>query len=126
VAIALLYVIFRSTGAFIPQFVEFVFWKMPFYFIYPTGLFIFMRLLGTGPIKVAADNCLLFMGVFYAVFGFAVMEYYLRKVRLSLFLRVLFYVGFVFLQVPGLMIAASVGLFDSYFDFRQIRARLIG
>jgi len=28
--------------------------------------------------------------------------------------------------VPGLILAAAVGLFDSYFDFRRVRARLIG
>jgi len=54
------------------------------------------------------------------------MEYYLKKIRLSLFLKVLFYIGIVFLQLPGLLLAALIGIFDSYFDFRKVRARIIG
>mgnify|MGYP005831923819 CR=1 FL=1 len=126
VAIVLLHIALRAGGVFMPHFVDFVFWKMPFHFIYPVGAVIILRLVGTDNIKIFADNALLLLGVLYAVFGFSAMEYYLRKVRLSLFLRVLFYMGFLFLQVPGLILAAAVGIFDSYFDFRHVRARLIG
>jgi len=126
IAVTLLYLVFRGAGSFLPHFVDFIFWKMPFFIIYLTGSLIFLRLLGTDIMKTVADNCLLFVGIFYAVFGFSLMEYYLRKIKLSLFMKVIFYMGFVFLQVPGLIFAAVVGLFDSYFDFRHIRAKLIG
>lgn len=126
VAIVLLHIALRASGVFMPHFVDFIFWKMPFHFVYPVGAIILLRLTGTDNIKIIADNALLLLGTLYAVFGFSAMEYYLRKVRLSLFLKVLFYVGFLFLQVPGLILAAAVGLFDSYFDFRQVRAKLIG
>jgi len=41
-------------------------------------------------------------------------------------LRVFFYIGLIFLQLPGLILAAVVGFIDSYFDFRKVRARIIG
>ncbi|RKX31623.1 MAG: hypothetical protein DRP46_02945 [Candidatus Zixiibacteriota bacterium] len=111
---------------FHPGMGSFIYWKMPQVYIYITGLFILMRLVGPEVLQAMADNVLLFLGFFYAVFGFAVMEYYLKKIRLSLFLKVLFYIGIVFLQLPGLLLAALIGIFDSYFDFRKVRARIIG
>lgn len=116
----------RSAGEFVPSFGNFVFWKMPYNYIFLTGICIMMRLIGTEMIKIVADNLLLYIGIFYAVFGFSVFEYYFRRIKLSLFLRVLFYIGFALLQFPGLILAAGVGVFDSYFDFRKVKARVIG
>ena len=111
---------------FHPGLGSFIYWKMPQVYIYITGLFILMRLVGPELLQAIADNALLFIGFFYAVFGFAVMEYYLKKIKISLFLKVLFYIGIIFLQLPGLLLAALIGVFDSYFDFRKVRARIIG
>ncbi|UCD93485.1 MAG: DUF2232 domain-containing protein, partial [Candidatus Zixiibacteriota bacterium] len=111
---------------FFPSLGNFVHWKMPYYYVYITGALILLRLVGTELIRVFADNGILYIGFFYAVFGFSVIDYYLKKIRLSLFLKILFYIGFVFLQLPGLLLAAMIGLFDSYFDFRRVRARIIG
>ncbi len=119
-------VVLKSLGHYSPTFRHFVYWKMPYYYFYIVGGLFVMRLLGTETMKVTADNGLLFIGFFYAVFGFSLMEYYLKKIRLSTLLKVLFYVGFLFLQIPGLILAALIGFFDSYFDFRKVKARVIG
>ena len=116
----------RAFGEFFPSFIRFYFWKMPAYCFYLTGAFILARLAGTEIIKAAADNALFFMGFFFAVFGFSVIDYFLRKIKLTFFLRLLFYICFAFLQLPGLFLAAAIGFFDSYFDFRRVRARIIG
>jgi hypothetical protein len=121
-----LLILYRILGEFLPAPGGFRYWKMPYSYIYLTGSVIFIRLIGTEQMRIVADNLLVFLGFFYAVFGFSVFEYYLKKIRLSLFIRLLFYIGIVFLQLPGLILAAIVGLFDSYFDFRKVRAKIIG
>jgi len=121
-----LFLILKMTGHYVRDFGSFIYWKMPFFFIYLTGLFIIMRMVGTDALKMISDNLLFFIGVFYSVFGFSVFEYFLRKIRLTLFLKILFYVGFFFLQLPGLILAAAIGMFDSYFDFRQVKAKILG
>jgi hypothetical protein len=121
-----LFLFLKGTGEFVADFGSFIHWKMPFGLIYPAGLLILFRLIGTEPIKIVADNGLLFLGIFYAVFGLAVVEYTLRKVKISTFLRVLFYIGLLFMQLPGLIMLAALGVFDSYLDFRRVRAKLIG
>jgi len=116
----------KAIGHFMPSMQSFYYWKMPDYFIYGIGILFLARLAGTDIIRIIADNLILFVGVFYAVCGFAFFEYYLKKLRLSLFLRILFYIGIILLQIPGLIFAALVGIFDSYFDFRKVRAKIIG
>ena len=122
----LLVIMLKAMGEFFPGFIDFYYWKMPDFYLFIIGLAIAIRLIGGDTIKIVADNIIMFIGFFYAAFGFAVFEYYLKKIRLSLFLRILFYIGFIFLQLPGLILAAAVGLFDSYFDFRNVKARIIG
>ncbi len=122
----LMVIFLKAIGEFFPGFVNFYYWKMPDYYLYIIGLAVMIRLIGGELLTVVADNIILFIGFFYAAFGFALFEYYLKKIKLSLFLRVLFYIGFIFLQLPGLILAAVVGLFDSYFDFRNVKARMIG
>ncbi len=122
----LLVIFLKAIGEFFPGFVNFYYWKMPDFYLPVIGIVMIIRLLGGDLLQVVADNLILFIGFFYAAFGFALFEYYLKKIKLSLFLRVLFYIGFIFLQLPGLILAAVVGLFDSYFDFRNVKARMIG
>lgn len=126
VAWVALIILSRSLNEYAPSFRSFLYWKMPEYYVYGVGVFLLLRLVGTESMKIVADNVILFIGFFYAVFGFSVLEYYLKKIRLSLFLRILFYIGILLLQVPGLILAAVIGFIDSYFDFRKVRARLIG
>jgi len=122
----LLVVMLKWLGDFVPGVRGFIFWKMPDYFVFITGVIILLRLVGSETMKIFADNFILFLGFFYAVFGFSVFEYYLKKTRLSVFMRILFYFGILLLQMPGLVMAAAVGFLDSYFDFRKVKARLIG
>lgn len=121
-----LIILSKSLNEYAPSFRNFLYWKMPEYYVYGVGVFLLLRLLGSDAVKIVADNVILFIGFFYAVFGFSVFEFYLKKIRLSLFLRILFYIGILLLQIPGLIFAAVIGFVDSYFDFRKVKARLIG
>lgn len=116
----------RRYGEYAPSFISYIYWKMPYRYIYPVGAVVMMRLLGTPELKLAADNLLFFIGAFYAVFGFSVLEYVLRKIRFPMFMRIIFYIAVAFLYLPGLILAGALGLFDSYFDFRQVKAKVIG
>nr|MBN2276925.1 DUF2232 domain-containing protein [candidate division Zixibacteria bacterium] len=122
----LLVVVMHGLGEFFPTMGNFIYWKMPYFYMYGIGLFLVFRLVGPETARMVSDNGLVFLGFFYAVFGFSVIDYYLKRIRLSLFLRILFYIGFAFLQLPGLLLAALIGLLDSHFDFRRVRARIIG
>jgi hypothetical protein len=117
-----LMLLLKALGRFQPVLIGFSFWKMPYNYIYIVGATVLLRLVGTESMRVVADNAILFMAFFYAVFGLSVFEYYLKKIKLSLLFRIIFYIAFL----PGALFAVFVGLFDSYFDFRKVRARIIG
>ncbi len=117
-----LMLVLKMLGRFQPVLISFAYWKMPYNYIYIVGIMVLLRLIGTEAMRVVADNVILFMAFFYALFGLSVFEYYLKKIKLSLLLRIIFYIAFL----PGALFAIFIGLFDSYFDFRKVRARIIG
>ncbi len=126
VSVMAVIILLRGTGQFAPSLGSYLFWKISFNYMYVTGIFMAVRLAAGGSLQVIADNFLVVMGVIYAVFGFSLIEYFLRRIKASIFLKLIFYIGFVFLQLPGLVFAAVLGMFDSYFDFRRVKAKMIG
>jgi hypothetical protein len=117
-----LMLVLKMLDQFQPALISFAYWKMPYNYIYIVGAMVLLRFVGPEPMRVLADNVILFMAFFYALFGLSVFEFYLKKIKLSLLLRIIFYVAFL----PGAFFAVFIGLFDSYFDFRKVRAKIIG
>lgn len=111
---------------YFPGFGPFTFWKMPEGLVYLLGLALAIRLTAHGPGLAVVDNVLLILAVAYAVCGLALMETLLRRLQLPLLVKIIFYVGLLLMQVPGMIIMALLGLFDSYFDFRRVRAHTLG
>ncbi|MDD4051784.1 MAG: DUF2232 domain-containing protein, partial [candidate division Zixibacteria bacterium] len=93
---------------------------------YLLGLILGIRLTMHGPGLAVVDNVLLILALAYAVCGLALMEHLLRRLQMPRFVKIVFYVGLLLMQIPGLIIMALVGLFDSYFDFRRVRAHTLG
>lgn len=117
---------FEYNKRFMPSFGKFIYWKMPAFYVYLFGVCLLIRLFSSGMILEIADNAIIFFILLYSIFGLALIEYFLKKLKLSLFLKVIFYIGIMLSFVPGLILAALAGFFDSYFDFRKVRARIIG
>lgn len=99
----------------------FVLWKMPFAVMPILIVTILMRLFGSEVMKLTADNMLAFLALFYSVTGLALIEYYLRKLNFSTFLKVMFYIVFFLSQLIGLFLAAFLGFVDSFLDWRKVQ-----
>lgn len=112
--------------SYFPGFGSFVYWKAPEYLLYAFGVALMARLVFDGAVQMAADNALLILAVVFCVTGLSFIENLLRKLRLPLFLKIVFYIGLFIMQVPGFVLAAVAGLFDSYFDFRKTKAHTLG
>lgn len=117
---------FTRRDSYFPGFGRFIYWKMPEKLLYFWVAAILIRLIWDGPAQMVADNALLIFVSFYSVTGLSLIDYGLRKLRLPKLIRIVFYVGLFLMQVPGLIAAAAAGLFDSYFDFRKVRAHSLG
>jgi hypothetical protein len=112
--------------SYFPGFGPFIYWKMPEKLLYLLGALILVRLLAGGGVRVAVDNALFIMLLCYAVAGLAVMEHLLKRLRLPMLVRIVFYIGLAFMHIIGLLATSLAGLFDSYFDFRKVRAHTLG
>jgi uncharacterized protein YybS (DUF2232 family) len=117
---------YTRRDSYFPGFGPFIYWKMPEKVLYGLGAFLVIRLIAEGTLKIAADNAIFILLTIYAVCGLALIEHLLRRMRLPMLVRAIFYVGLLLMQVPGLVITSGAGLFDSYFDFRKVRAHTLG
>jgi uncharacterized protein YybS (DUF2232 family) len=59
------------------------------------------------------------LAVFYAICGLSFMEYTLHRVRVSLVIRILFYLLLFLTQIAGLLVMVLIGFVDSFMDWRK-------
>lgn len=113
-----------------PQYEPFIYWKAPYSLMSAVVVAAVVRLLGGESLQLVADNVLAFLAVFYLVTGMALVEYFLRKIHFSTFMKVLFYIFLFLLPLANLTlgIVASVVIFllgfaDSFADWRRVHLR---
>lgn len=126
IAFIIIELYFTRRDSYFPGFGPFIYWKIPEKIIYSLGGVLIIRLTTEGVMKMAADNFILILSFIYAVCGLALIEYLLRRLKLPTFIKVVFYLGLFFMQLPGMIIASVAGLFDSFFDFRKVKAHSLG
>ena len=98
----------------------FHYWKMPFGFIALVIVSVLMRVLGGNILQLVADNLLLILAVYYCLTGLALGEYVIKRIRMSTFMRVLYYISLLFSSVYGFIIFALLGFIDSFKDWRKV------
>ena len=96
-------------------------WKMPFAIMPAVMVVILMRLIGSDGLVIVADNALAMASIFYCLTGLALMEYAMRKLRLSRLMKVMFYLFLFISQFVGFFVAALLGFIDSFADWRKVR-----
>jgi uncharacterized protein YybS (DUF2232 family) len=98
--------------------VPFTTWRVPFVITPVVILAVLARLLGGEAVALVADNLLVILALYYGVSGLSLLEYFLRRLRLSFFVRALFYLLLFFTQLVGLLAMAVLGFIDSFADWR--------
>ncbi len=113
-----------------PRYEPFIYWKMPFGIIPLVIMVILARMLGGELLKYIADNMLVILAVFYSATGLSLIEYYQRKIKVTKFMRVMFYVLLFLMPLVNIGIAFTIGgiisllgFIDSFTDWRKIRLR---
>ena len=104
-------------------------WRVPFKFTPLLILAIAAHALGNETLVLIGRNILAIMAVYYGVAGLSMVEYYLKKLQLSLGMKILFYLLLFFTQMVGFAMAAILGFLDSFFDWRtrtELREQMEG
>ncbi|MCK5125323.1 MAG: DUF2232 domain-containing protein [candidate division Zixibacteria bacterium] len=117
---------YMRRDSYFPGFGNFTYWKTPEYLLYILGAGLLIRLFSGGYIEIAVDNFLLIFSVVYGVCGLSLLEYLLRKLKLPLYIKIVFYVGLTLSALGGYLITVIAGVFDSYFDYRKVKAHTLG
>jgi len=117
---------YTRRDSYFPGFGPFIYWKVPEKVLYFLGVVLIARLTFDGDVRLAADNIVFVLLILYAVCGTALAEYALRRLRLPVIIRVVFYIGLGLMHIIGLIGASLAGVLDSYFDFRRVRAHTLG
>lgn len=78
-------------------------------------------LIGAGLLEDLALNAAMVMLIIYAVQGLALVRYYIQRLGIARLLELLFYTLLFFTSGLALLILASLGLLDTWFDWRRLR-----
>lgn len=95
-------------------------WKVPFGVTGAVIAAVPLRLLGGETSTLIADNTLLILAVYYGLGGLSLLEYGLKRIGVSLPIRVAFYVLLTFSGLIGFFVTAILGFIDSFTDWRKI------
>ncbi len=79
-----------------------------------------LLLLGTGIFNVIGVNIFMFFGFIYLIAGVSVLSFFMDKFNVPFLLRTVVYM-LIIIQPFFLSMVSGLGLFDLWFDFRQIR-----
>ena len=96
-------------------------WRIPFGVMVLIPLAVAARFLLGETAALLADNLLAVLSVFYSVTGLALLEYGLRRIRLSPPLKVVVYILLLPAGLAGYLALSLAGLAESFFDWRHLR-----
>ncbi len=70
--------------------------------------------------QIIGWNLIVVMAMLYLIQGFAITFYHLKRVKVSPYVEILFYVFLIFTQVISGPLLLGIGVLDTWFDFRKV------
>ena|GEM_PF-2041682 len=107
-------------GAILPAMTPFAFWKGHDLWLVPLGLALLLLLIGGSTGRIIGFNIGLFMVHVYAVFGLAIIEFFLSRTLSLGWPRHFLYMLMILAAVIFIPMLAVIGLLDSRFDLRKL------
>jgi hypothetical protein len=117
---------FKQEGKYLIPFPAFRHWKIKDNVLIIFGIGLMMVILGGGIIRNIGENTALYTFVLFSFGGLSLVEALLQKQKASGLLKFLVYLSIVILNIYGAVVLGTMGLIDSHFDFRRLRAIRIG
>lgn len=119
-------VLIRRQGMFIYGIEDFAMWKLPEWLLLPLAGSVILLLTDQSLLVAMGWNVLFLLYLLYSICGLSLTEYLMRRWKLTLPLKLLVYVVLFLTQIFAAVLLPLAALFDSHFDFRRVRAKLIG
>lgn len=125
-AYLLLQYLFEKRKMYIRKLPRFPVWKMPEGLLLLFGISLLIVLLASGLPEDIGENMALFCFALFTLSGLSNVEFFMQKQKFSKFVRFLIYFALFIFNIYGALILGIIGLADSHFDFRRVRAAQIG
>ena len=94
-------------------------WRIPFTFTPLILSGVLLRLFGNDSMTITADNLLLILTLLYSLTGLSMLDFLMKKGRLSIYLKLIVYLMIFLFHIYGMAFLALLGFVDSFFDWRQ-------
>ncbi len=107
-------------GAILPAMTPFAFWKGHDLWLLPLGSALLLLLIGGPTARIIGYNIGLFMVHVYAVFGLAIIEFFLSRTLSLGWPRHFLYILMLLAAIIFIPMLAVIGLLDSRFDLRRL------
>jgi len=98
----------------------FTLWKAPFGLTPVMIVGILAMQFGGETLNMAGVNVLVALSIFYCVTGLALVEYFMSKLQVPLWFKVVFYIVFTLSGIIGYLGAVLLGFIDSFADWRKV------
>jgi hypothetical protein len=95
-------------------------WKMPFGLTPVLLVAVIGRLTGGDTVTLVADNVLLVLSIYYCVGGLALLAHGFQRFKVTVLVKIMFYVMLVLAGVIGYVVIGLVGFIDSFADWRKV------
>lgn len=117
---------FKREGRYLIPFPAFRHWKIKADVLIVFGIGLMMVILGGGIVRDIGENTALFTFILFSFGGLSLIEAMLQKKKATGLLKFMVYFSLVILNIYGAIVLGVMGLIDSHFDFRRLRAIRIG
>ncbi|MFZ3172570.1 MAG: DUF2232 domain-containing protein [Carboxydocellales bacterium] len=109
----------------LPEDISFGSWRFPWYVIWGMIIGLGLLLIGedNGVVKLLGMNIIMVSLFGSLILGLAVLSYYLSRVALPWFLKIIIIFFLIFNGIISIMILTIIGLFDPVVNFRRLEAK---
>ena len=117
---------FQKEGRYLIAFPRLINWKLDERIVLLFGVALVAALAASGIFLNIGENAALFIAFLLSVCGFSLLEFHMRQKKMGMFIRIAVYFCLVLFHIYSGILTAILGLIDSHFDFRKLKALRIG
>ena len=117
---------FQREGRYLLKFPRLINWKLDERLLIIFGLALVAALSAHGLLLNLGENAALYIAFLLSLCGFSLIEFHMRQKKLGMFVRLAVYFCLMLFHIYSGILTAILGVIDSHFDFRKLRALRLG
>jgi Predicted membrane protein (DUF2232) len=117
---------FKREGRYLLTFPSLRGWKIDERVMIVFGIAMLTVIIGNGMIANIGENIALYLFIMFSFGGLSLLEFHMQKRKFGRLFKFLVYFSLIIFNYYAAIVVGFLGLIDSHFDFRRLRAVKIG